>query len=303
VTSGHGAPKRSPGLTAEARGTLARALAEDRVLRDATTRGLFARPIPAVGTAIVQRDAVLSGVEAGAWVARRMGLRARPRARDGERVRAGRAVLVLTGDARRILAAERTVLNVLMHLSGVATSAARAVEALRPGRSARPSVYATRKTLPGLRDLEKRAVADGGGEPHRRDLASGVLVKNNHLVFVSIPEAVRRLRSAYGAGRPIQVEVRSARDAIRAIEAGADALLIDNASPSRASAIVRRVRSESPRRRIWIEVSGGITPRTVARYRSSGADSASLGALTHSAPAIPFHLAIRPARGREGRNL
>jgi nicotinate-nucleotide pyrophosphorylase (carboxylating) len=190
-----------------------------------------------------------------------------------------------------------------MHLSGVATSTARAIGSLRPNTSSRLSVYATRKTLPGLRDLEKRAVSDGGGEPHRRDLASGLLVKNNHLVFVSIPEAVRRLRTAYGANRPIQVEVRSARDALRAVEAGADALLIDNATPSRAGAIVRRVRSEFPRRRIRIEVSGGITPGTVARYRSSGADSASLGALTHSAPAIPFHLAIRPVRGRGGRSL
>jgi nicotinate-nucleotide pyrophosphorylase (carboxylating) len=186
-----------------------------------------------------------------------------------------------------------------MHLSGVATRTARAVAAARSGGDG-PRVYATRKTLPGLRDLEKRAVVHGGGEPHRRDLASAVLVKNNHLAFVPIPEAVRRLRSRYGRRWPIQVEVRGLGEAREALAAGADALLLDNMSPRRARAVVRRIRAEFRRPRPWVELSGGITPESLPRYAATGADAASLGAITHSAPAVPFRLAVRPLRRTRG---
>lgn len=200
-------------------------------------------------------------------------------------------MLELRGDLRRILGVERTILNYLMHLSGVATATHQAARSV--GRGTR--VYGTRKTLPGLRDLEKAAVRHGGGDPHRRDLASGLLVKNTHLALVPIEEAVARARRRAGAS-PLQVEVRSATEAVRAARAGADALLIDNQGPRRSHAILRALERAGLRKDRWVELSGGITPQNARRYRSVGADAVSLGSITHSARAVPFHLVVRRPR-------
>jgi nicotinate-nucleotide pyrophosphorylase (carboxylating) len=272
-----------------------RALAEDRVDRDRTTRALRVGGIAAEGRVVAQARGVVSGLAFARAAGRALGLAVSLRRHDGDVVRPGDVVLRLRGDARRILAVERTVLNGLVHASGVASATARAVRNARGG--ARPlEVWGTRKTLPGLRDLEKAAIVDGGGRPHRRDLADGILVKNNHLALVPLEAAVRRARAAARPGERVEVEVRTATQAVRAARAGAGALLIDNASPRRARAIVRALATAGLRRGRWVELSGGITPENVRAYRSVGADAVSLGALTHSAPALPFHLELRPAR-------
>jgi nicotinate-nucleotide pyrophosphorylase (carboxylating) len=272
-----------------------RALREDRYRADRTGRAVVPATAWAEGRVVAQAAGVLSGGAVGAAVARAAGLRVRRRVPDGARVRPGDAVLSVSGPARSLLAAERTILNVVMHASGVATATDRAVRAVRGARP-RLEVWATRKTLPGLRDLEKAAVVHGGGRPHRRDLSDALLVKNNHLALVPLARAVRRARDAARPGERVQVEVRSAPDAVRAVRAGADAILIDNASPARARSIVRALERTRLRRGRWVELSGGLTPENVGRYRRSGADAVSLGALTHSARALPFHLELRPAR-------
>ncbi|HYB63585.1 MAG TPA: carboxylating nicotinate-nucleotide diphosphorylase [Thermoplasmata archaeon] len=284
-------PRKAPssGLDALAR----RALREDRTSRDRTTRSLLSGPVPVEAVVSAQATGILSGIAAARAVARAESLRVVAARRDGSRVRPGTVVLRLRGDARRVLSAERTLLNFLMHASGVATETRRAVEAASGGPR-RLEVYATRKTLPGLRDLEKAAVVHGGGRPHRRDLSQAILIKNNHLALVPLAEAVRRARARARHGEVVQVEVRTAPEAHAAARAGADALLLDNVSPKRARAIVRRLERAGLRRGRWVELSGGITPDRVARYRSVGADAVSLGALTHSAPALPFHLTLRP---------
>lgn len=282
------------GRPARLRPSVRAALAEDRAGRDRTTRALFSRAVRAEGIVRAQARGVLSGVAAARLAAELGGLRVVRSLSDGAAVRPGTVVLVVRGDARRILATERTLLNFLMHASGVATQTARAVRAARGGR--RPlEVWGTRKTLPGLRDLEKAAVGHGGGRPHRRDLAAGLLVKNNHLALLPLEEAVRRVRRAARPGEPVEVEVRSVGEALRAARAGADALLLDNRTPRQARAIVRALERAGLRRHRWIELSGGISPSNIAQYRAAGADAASLGALTHSAPAVPYHLALRPA--------
>lgn len=216
--------------------------------------------------------------------------------RDGAFVRPGREVLRLRGRAGQVFGAERTMLNYLMHLSGVATATARAVRAVR---GARPpmEVWGTRKTLPGLRDLEKAAIVHGGGRPHRRDLSATILVKSTHLAVLPLPRALSRLRASRAPLRRVEVEVRTAGSAIRAGRAGVGRLLIDNARPSRARAIVKRLEGAGLRRKLWIELSGGITPTNAGRYAHTGADAISLGALTHSAGALPFHLEVM-ASGR-----
>ena len=272
---------------------VALALREDRATQDRTTRALFPARRAAVAYVIAQRGGVISGLRAAARIGRGKGLRIRALVRDGATVRSGLRVLELRGDLRTILGVERTVLNFLMHLSGVATSTRSAV---RAGRGSF-EVFGTRKTLPGLRDLEKEAIVHGGGRPHRHDLASGILVKTNHLAFVPIGTAIARIRRAYGDRWPIEVEVRTAREARAAVKAGADALLVDNASPARARAIIRAARGPiRKRRRLWVEISGGLSTATLPRYRAVGADAASLGELTHSARALPFHLRFVPPR-------
>jgi len=284
-------PAPVPGAAALAR----RALAEDRVDRDRTSRAVVPRGTRAVGVVSAQATGVLSGMSVARAMARAARLTVVRARKDGAPVRAGTEVLRLRGDARRLLGAERTILNVLMHASGVASATARAVRAARGGRRPLP-IWATRKTLPGVRDLEKAAVVHGGGRPHRRDLSDGLLVKNNHLALVPLPEAVRRARRAARRGEPVEVEVRSAREALRAVRAGADRILIDNAGPARSRAIVRSLERAGLRSAVAIELSGGLTPENVRAYRHVGADVASLGALTHSAPALPFHLRLERAR-------
>jgi nicotinate-nucleotide pyrophosphorylase (carboxylating) len=278
------------------RRTVRSALAEDRAGRDRTTRSVLPRFLPAEGVVSAQGRGTLSGVAAARIAARLSGLTVRRSLPDGAALRPGTVVLVVRGDARRILSVERTLLNFLMHASGVATATARAVRAAGGPRAL--EIWGTRKTLPGLRDLEKAAVRHGGGRPHRRDLASGLLVKNNHVALVPLEEAIGRARRGARRGEPVEVEVRSPSEALRAARAGADALLIDNRTPREARAIVRALERAGLRRGRWIELSGGITPSTVGRFRRTGADAASLGALTHSAPALPFHLRLRPTELR-----
>jgi nicotinate-nucleotide pyrophosphorylase (carboxylating) len=239
---------------------------------------------------VAQAPGVVSGIAIARELARQRDVSARARVRDGARVHPGQEVVSLSGDLRRILGVERTLLNYLMHLSGVATATARAVAAARPLR-----VYATRKTLPGLRDAEKSAVIHGGGYPHRRDLSSGVLVKGTHLAYLPIAEAVRRARRGSHSA-PVQVEVSGVREAIDAARAGAGSLLIDNRRPAEARHIVLALSRAGLRGRVWVELSGGITPENVARYRTTGADAVSLGSITHSAPTVPFHLEVHPRK-------
>jgi nicotinate-nucleotide pyrophosphorylase (carboxylating) len=279
-------------VPAEARRLARNALLEDRAFTDRTTLRIVRGPAPAEATVTAQSNGVLSGIVPARAVAREMGIRVVSARRDGSPVRAGTVVLRLRGDARRILAAERTLLNFLMHASGVATATRRAVSSA--DRARRPlEVWATRKTLPGLRDIEKAAVVHGGGRPHRRDLSDAVLIKNNHLALVPLAEAVRRARKGRGRGERVQVEVHRVADAVMAARAGADALLVDNVSPRGTRAIVRALERNGLRDGLWVEASGGITPERVLHYRSTGVDAVSLGSITHSAPALPFHLTIR----------
>ena len=286
------APPRERRIGRQSTETLAllrRALEEDRWTHDITTRALLPGPLRGRARVTAQARGVLSGLAAARRLARMAGVRSATRLHDGDPIRPGTVVLELSGDLRRILAIERTLLNLLMHLSGVATMTATVV---RKARRTRPGfrILATRKTLPGLRDLEKAAVVDGGGECHRRDLSEEVLIKGTHLALVPIEEAIRRARLRRRVPGRVQVEVRTLDEARRAVAAGARRLLIDNRPPAAVAEIVRKLRRAPGLASLEIEVSGGIGPETVAAYARTGADAASLGRLTHSAPAIPFHL-------------
>ncbi len=206
---------------------------------------------------------------------------------DGDRLVAGDVVMEVTGALRPILTAERTALNFLGHLSGIATLTARFVEA---ARATNPSVRVldTRKTTPGLRALEKAAVRAGGGTSHRASLSEAVLVKDNHLAGVTITEAVERARHLW-PGRMVEIECDALDQVAEAARAGADAVLLDNMEPETVVQAIG-VAHDTASGPILTEVSGGVTLDSIGAYAAAGPDHISVGALTHSATVLDLGL-------------
>ena len=192
-----------------------------------------------------------------------------------------------------MLTAERTALNFLGHLSGIATVVAAFVEEAGRGGAAR--IWDTRKTTPGLRSLEKAAVRAGGGANHRGNLSEWVMLKDNHLVALGITDAVRQARLSW-PGRTVQVECDTYEQAVEAIEAGADALLLDNMEPADLRRCVEV--ADGAQRRPLLEASGGITIDTVAAVAATGVDMISVGAITNSAPVLDVGLDLDPPKQR-----
>ena len=215
---------------------------------------------------------------------------------DGGCVRSGELVATVTGPLRSILTAERTVLNFLGHLSGVATLTRRYVDAVH-GANPATRVLDTRKTTPGLRALEKAAVRAGGGHNHRGNLSDGVLVKDNHLGGTSIAEAVRRARALW-PGRMVEVECDRADQVSEAVTAGATVVMLDNMDQEQVAACVALVATADPAP--LIEVSGGVTLETAPRLAEAGVDLISVGALTHSAPVLDLGFDLPADPGGKG---
>jgi len=205
---------------------------------------------------------------------------------DGSRVDAGNQIAKVSGPTRAVLTGERTALNFLCHLSGIATTTRHFVD-VAAGRLA---ILDTRKTLPGLRVLEKAAVRAGGGTNHRMSLSDMVLIKDNHLAGVTIIEAVKRARELWPEHR-IEVECERPGHVEAAVIAGADVVMIDNMTPDQARACVEAVRS-GPRPDAAIEISGGVTLETLEHYATTGADSVSTSVITQSAPALDIALDV-----------
>ena len=200
-------------------------------------------------------------------------------------------VASVSGDARALLAGERTALNFLCHLSGVATLTARFVGAVT-GTGA--TILDTRKTTPGLRSLEKAAVVAGGGRNHRMGLYDAFLIKENHIAVAGgLAEAIGRARAA-APDREVEIECRDAGEVAEALEAGADRLLLDNmdAEGLRAAVSARDAAAEAGGHRALLEASGGVTLETVAAIAATGVDFVSVGALTHSAPALDLSMLV-----------
>jgi nicotinate-nucleotide pyrophosphorylase (carboxylating) len=204
---------------------------------------------------------------------------------DGDELRPGDVVATVDGPLRSILVAERTALNFMSHLSGVATLAGRYVE-LAGGRC---RILDTRKTTPGLRSLEKAAVRAGGAHNHRGSLSEMVLVKDNHLAGLPIEDAVRRARERWPA-RTVEVECDHRSQVERAVAVGADMLLLDNMSPAEVADVVGWIRENAPG--CLVEVSGGVDLTTVSDYAAARPDFISVGAITHSAPVLDLGLDI-----------
>ena len=264
------------------------ALAEDLGTGDITSRLAVVPEALGMGRYVAKEDLVCCGLPVAREVNRLVDpeLEFRECVEDGDDVPIGAVLAWVKGSARSILAAERTSLNILQRMSGIATLTRRYV-AVVEGTQA--SILDTRKTVPGLRRLDKHAVAGGGGINHRFGLFDGVLIKNNHLVFHSgVGDALRRVKGQ-AEGVPIQVEVQDLTELEEALSNGADAVLLDNFTPEEARQAVGRVE-----RRVPVEVSGGITLSNVRDFAEAGVDRISIGALTHSVRAVDIHLQLTP---------
>jgi nicotinate-nucleotide pyrophosphorylase (carboxylating) len=258
------------------------ALNEDGALNDLTTIATVVSERRARAALVARDSGVVCGVPLALEAFRIMDpkIAIRVDAEDGTRVEKGGRILYLSGHARGLLGAERVALNFMQRLSGIATLTARYVDAVR-GTKAR--ILDTRKTLPGWRPLEKYAVLAGGGRNHRADLSTGILIKDNHLAAVdgNIDLAVRRSREIAPPGMKVEVECETKEQVADALVAGADIIMLDNMSPELMRECVQIING-----RAIVEASGGINLSNVRAVAETGVDWISIGALTHSAPAM-----------------
>ncbi|HEU4631810.1 MAG TPA: carboxylating nicotinate-nucleotide diphosphorylase [Gemmatimonadaceae bacterium] len=270
----------------ELRRVVREALDEDNAFNDLTTAATVVSDRHARGRLVAREPGVVAGVPLAVEAFRQLDPKVTIRidAEDGTRVAPGTTVLFLSGHARGLLSAERVALNFLQRLSGVASYTRRFVDAVQ-GTGAR--IYDTRKTTPGWRKLERYAVRAGGGVNHRFDLASAVLVKDNHLAALDgdIRLAVQRARELSPPGTEIEIECETREQVEAAVAAGADIVLLDNMEPALMAECVRLAKG-----RAITEASGGVTLHTARRIAETGVDRISVGALTHSPPALDLAL-------------
>ena len=276
---------------------LENALQEDRATRDATSYACIDPNQRAAGTIVAKQDCILAGIgviarildvyaaQDGA-VTSHYEVTTHPEIFDGVRLHAGQSIAVIRHNARVILSCERVILNFLQRLSGIATLTRRFVDAVS-GTKAR--ILDTRKTVPGLRTLDKFAVRCGGGQNHRLDLSDGVLIKHNHIALAGgiVPALERAHRNRRGA-QPIEVEVRSLAELDQALAHGAEAVLLDNMAVEDVRLAVTRCGHFE--RRIPVECAGGVNLENVRAYAETGVDFISVGALTHAAVAVDMSL-------------
>ena len=254
---------------------------------DITTKSIIGKQ-KVTAHIIAKENCVVAGIDEARKILWQFKIDSKKFTDDGSKIRKGDVVLELEGDAKKILSIERLILNFMMRMSGIATLTAEVVD---KSRKINPEIdiAATRKTTPGFRYYEKKAVILGGGSPHRLGLYDSILIKDNHLKVVgSIEEAVSKSKKN-AHGKIVEVETDNMQEAIRALKAGADVIMLDNFKPADVEKTVKKLKSL--KKDVLIEVSGGITPENIEQY-AKWADIISLGALTHSYKSKDFSLEV-----------
>jgi nicotinate-nucleotide pyrophosphorylase (carboxylating) len=253
---------------------------EDAPSGDITTDAIIPPDTCCNAVIIAKEEGIICGLAEAERLFNHFGVRATAAGPDGSHVNPGDVVLSLTGNASHILLLERTALNIVGRMSGIATRTKFYMDCIRStGSNCR--VAATRKTSPGIRALDKKAVRLGGGDPHRYSLSDGILIKDNHLALVPLADAIAsaKARSVY---RKIEVEAEDPDSAVKAAEAGADIILLDNMTPEMVVNTLKELNARNLRLGRIIEVSGTINEDTIRSYAVPGVDVISIGALTHS---------------------
>jgi nicotinate-nucleotide pyrophosphorylase (carboxylating) len=271
---------------------LTRLLAEDIGQGDVTTTALVPTDLSVEAEVIAKEAGVAAGIEETTILAESLALNVKAEVTDGERIKNGQVLLKVSGNARTILTAERTLLNLLSRMSGIATATRRMAEKLEKA-NVTTKIAATRKTAPGLLYFDKKAVLVGGGDPHRLHLDDLVLIKDNHLALAgSIENAVKTAKQNASFTKKIEVEVTGVADALKAAEAGADIVMLDNFSPKQIRETVVSLKKAGFLGKVLLEASGGVTEENLLDYASTQVDIISLGELTHSVKALDVSLEI-----------
>ena len=275
------------------------ALLEDKAANDITTALTIDPALRATATIIAKQPCVVAGIGCiSAFLALygkmkpsgRFEVVSHPEIFDGVRVKKGQAIAVIRANAASILSTERVILNLMQRMSGIATLTNEYVRAVAATKS-NTKILDTRKTIPGLRALDKYAVCCGGGINHRLDLQDGILIKNNHISLGGgLPAVLERALAGRKPGQTVQVEVRTPVELQQAIAGGADSILLDNMTPKEVAKAVKLIRKGLPK--AAIEASGNMNLKTVADYAKTGVDFISVGALTHSATAVDLSMRI-----------
>ena len=283
------------------RKVLEAALTEDKAANDVTTMLTVGPRVRATGTIVAKQACVVSGLgsipvfleifgEMNAAPVGRFEVVSHPEIFDGVRVKKGQTLAVIRHNAAAILSCERAILNLMQRMSGIATITNEYVRALAGTQT---KVLDTRKTIPGLRALDRYAVCCGGGLNHRQDLQDGILIKGSHIALAGgLKAALERALKGRKQGQVVQVEVRSLEELEEAIGGGAESILLDNMTPATAKRAVKRVHEALPG--VRIEASGGVTLETAKAYAEAGVDYVTVGALTHSVTAADLSMRITP---------
>ncbi len=272
-------------------GNLLRFIDEDAPFGDVTTDAVIP-DITCNAVIRAEQPGVIAGLEEASLLFSHFGITVKPLVKDGSLVSQSDSLLELNGNAKKILLVERTALNIIGRMSGIATHTqkmADIVSAVNP--SCR--VAATRKTCPGFQELDKKAVKLGGGDPHRMNLSDGILIKDNHLALVPLVTAIRTAKKV-SAYKKVEVEVETSDDALTATRAGADIIMLDNMNPEQIVHTINVLKREGLRDHIIIELSGGIDEGSLPRYAALDVDVISLGILTHSVRNLSVNLETIP---------
>ena len=271
---------------------LLKILSEDTGEGDVTTSLLIPADLNVEASVIAKEMGIVAGVEEARILLQSLGIEVEASLHDGAKTKSGQTVLKMHGDARTILTVERTLLNLLSRMSGIATATKDLVDKLRKAKL-KTRVACTRKTAPGLLYFDKKAVETGGGDTHRLHLDDMILIKDNHLAVAGdVEDAVRKAKKNASFSKKIEVEVTRAEDVLRAVKAGADIVMLDNFSPAQIRRAIELMKRDKSFGKVLLEASGGITSKNMIDYASTGVDLVSLGELTQSSRALNMSLEI-----------
>jgi nicotinate-nucleotide pyrophosphorylase (carboxylating) len=270
-------------------------LADDIGQGDVTAQAIIPQNQNAKAEVIAKAEGVAAGIEETTMLAEYLGLKVAAKVADGEKIHNKQVLMEVSGDARTILSAERTLLNLLSRMSGIATATQGLTEKLKAADS-KAKIAATRKSAPGLLYFDKKAVLIGGGDPHRLHLDDLVLIKDNHIAIVgSAEEAVKKAKANASFTKKIEVEVTKASDVLKVARAGADVIMLDNFSTEQVKEAVGLLEKAGFMGKVMLEVSGGITEKNIMDYAKTKIDIISLGELTHSVKALDISLEVYKA--------
>jgi nicotinate-nucleotide pyrophosphorylase (carboxylating) len=266
-------------------------LTDDIGLGDVTAKAIIPANLTAKAVVIAKEAGIAAGIEEAVIMSESLGLKATAKKSDGDNIKNKQILLEISGNVQTILFLERTLLNLLSRMSGIATFTMALTQKLKQSGS-KARIAATRKSAPGLLYFDKKAVALGGGDPHRLHLDDMILIKDNHLAIVgNVEEAVMKAKANASFTKKIEVEVTNAEDALKAAKAGADIIMLDNFSPKQVKDAVKIMRNTGFSKLI-LEVSGGITSENLLEYAAAQVDIISMGELTHSVKALDISLEI-----------